>query len=193
MFNGDDKFYDSSEKINSDPVPQPKKDKIPVQPPPPKPKAATKKVEKDKDAVERDKLVIKANEYLRSKRFGEILAEAGFVQLDRHKTTKEQAEAQYEGILNMISSSTKRCVVDRAFFDGGVGVCKFLGKLADDIALIQLGDALKEKRELFEDELEEIAIEMDGATLPGPKYRLIMKVIGLYGMIKSEKIKKEDV
>lgn len=151
-------------------------------------------IEKEREKIElaeRDKVLIKINEYLNSKRFGKKLIENGFSLPDRKALTLQQATVYQQGIKNFLASDSKKQFVENSFFNGIEAFSKFAFQFTQDMAFIEMSEKIRENKDIFMGDLEEISIEMDGSMLPGPKTRILTNLLGLYATIKTEEQKNE--
>lgn len=125
--------------------------------------------------ADRSSLFVKVHGYLTSKPLQPYIPPG--IKMPTEGASIEVLEATYKQIQDGLKAAYKRKMVDSMF-----------GRVAEagEAAMIHLfhldyayglADALKDSKEDFQPELEELALEMDESMVPGPKIRLGLKLL----------------
>lgn len=139
-----------------------------------------KKTGKEPEILDRrGDLFVKINNYLTSKTLAPHIADG--IKSPSESASLETLEAIYKQIIDSISGSYKRMMVDMMFEEGVGAVEEFLTRFLQMEGMMGLSEAVQSERHTFSQELEEIAIEMDASMVPGPKVRLGMKLLRFIG------------
>lgn len=128
------------------------------------------------------KLLRKIRRYLRSSVFGPRLQDVDVRDTDSYATLEER----YKEIREKLSGDMNRRIVN-ALFAGGLGVAEKVAVQYFELEVLSgTAEELAEDPQ-FDDELEEIALEMERNFVPNPYVRLAAKVI--YAVNQSVEMK----
>lgn len=161
-------------------------------PPPPvfTPKApAVKKVTAKAAALDpalkpdKESMIRKIDDYMHSSVFDKMITEEEretWTKADTSKYTQERLESMTAMIRSRINSKYRVQMVDTMFngaLKGGEAAMVHFLKLNE---FVGVSDFTMKNRPMFEEELEEIAIEMGDGMIPSPKVRLLFKLMGMW-------------
>lgn len=136
--------------------------------------AAKKEAQKIESVDRRADLFVKINNYLTSDRLAPYIAPG--IRAPAESASLEHMEAIYKQITDSIRSSYKRAMVDMMFEEGIDGIESMCVNFLQMDGMSGIALAIKSDKEMFQPELEEIAIELDSSYVPGPKTRLLWKM-----------------
>lgn len=155
---------------------------------------AIKSIKKEADDDERAILYRKVNEYLRSPYLNPLIPKD--IKAPSEKATVTELKGIYASIKGALLGEAKRAYVltlfDNVVADGGEFF--FLNFLKDSTKL-GLSDHLKNNKELFQPELEELAIELSDSYIPGPQARILLKLVSFvqnYNKFKAHAGEKDE-
>jgi hypothetical protein len=173
--------------------------------PPPTPKKANpvekavameaiKSLKKEADDDERALLYRKVTEYLRSPYLAPLIPKD--IKAPSEKATVAELKGIYASIKGALLGEAKRSFVlnmfDNVVADGGE---YFFLNFLQDSSKLGLSNYLKSNKELFQPELEELAIELSDNYIPGPQARIVLKLISFvqgYNKFKAFNEKDEE-
>lgn len=187
-----------SKSINSKPKPPPppplpkesaKKGRPPKEPKDQKDPESKDEIDENAEETERRDNIRKINKYVKSPVFKRVCEELGLKPF-RGNESLEVTRETLRQIRDRNSDALKRILINKAFEKGVFGVEYLALTFLKDQDFEGFGQSVAGSREYFEEELEEIAIEMGDLPHAPAWVRLIGKVVYAAGEYRDAKKKK---
>lgn len=106
--------------------------------------------------------------------------------------TEDRARTLIKSIRTRLNTSKKTKIVDKLF----CGACdiseSLLVNFTEDTEMYGFATFIKTNREVFSDDLDELAIEMGDSLIPGPKISILMNIYNMYHVFKGLKAKERE-
>lgn len=147
---------------------------------------ALKNIKKENEEDERAQMFRRVNEYLRSPYLSPLLPKD--IKPPSEKSTMAELKSIHASIKGALMGEAKRAFVFNIFDRVAEGGEFFLLNVLHDSSKLGLGNFVKGNREMFQPELEEIAIELNDNYIPGPQARLALKLMSIVQNFDSRRV-----
>lgn len=106
--------------------------------------------------------------------------------------SEDRGRTLLKSVRTRLKSSKKTKIVDKMF----CGACdiseSLLVNFTEDTDMYGFATFVKDNREIFSDDLDELAIEMGDSLIPGPKISILMNIWNMYHVFKGLKAKERE-